>query len=146
METSPKTGIVLELTEEERQLVLMALAELSVRAPGFDFALNTVAVKIDRVEDGRGVMFDTLRSFRAHGGGHVPTQTEPPHVTPLSDEQALLAAATCFRIGRFYVEHIVDTLGEDWGWVVSENGNWEEGTGLTRDQAIAQAREREAKS
>jgi hypothetical protein len=54
----------LRLEEEERQLVLMALAELSVRCPGFDDAINRIAVRIDNAKDGRAVMYDSFREFR----------------------------------------------------------------------------------
>ncbi len=37
----------LEISEEQRQLILMALAHLSVERPGFDFALTEIAQKID---------------------------------------------------------------------------------------------------
>lgn len=39
--------IQLELEEEERQMVLMALAQLAVRRPGWDYALNHIALRID---------------------------------------------------------------------------------------------------
>jgi hypothetical protein len=39
----------LVLEESDRQLVLMALAILSLECPGFDDALNRIAVRIDRM-------------------------------------------------------------------------------------------------
>ena len=50
--------MTLILTEEERQLLLLALATLRVRSPGLDYALNCIAVKVDNVEDGRAKMYD----------------------------------------------------------------------------------------
>ena len=45
------SGVNLILSEEERQLVLLALAALSVERPGFDDALNAVALRIDNASD-----------------------------------------------------------------------------------------------
>lgn len=39
--------VTLELTEADRQLVLMALAHLAVEKPGFDYTLNLIALRID---------------------------------------------------------------------------------------------------
>ena len=50
--------------ESERQLVLLALAVLSLENPGFDFALNEIAVQFDNVEAGRAVMYDEFRRLR----------------------------------------------------------------------------------
>ena len=40
----------LKLSEEQRQLVLMSLALLSIARPGFDYALHAIAVQIDNLE------------------------------------------------------------------------------------------------
>lgn len=53
--------------------------------------------------------------------------------------QLLFDAAVCFKFGEWYVEHIVDTDGKDWGWVVSKDGKWEQ-EHMTRDQAIDEAK------
>ena len=52
------------LTEEERQMVLIALAQLSVARPGWEQALHGIACKMDNVDDGRALMFDAFRSFK----------------------------------------------------------------------------------
>lgn len=57
--------ISLELTEADRQLVMMALAALSLTFPGFDAALNEIALRIDNEKNGRGEMFDAMRKLRA---------------------------------------------------------------------------------
>jgi hypothetical protein len=57
--------VTLELEEGDRQLVLMALAALSLEKPGFVDALNRIAVRIDNVKDGRAELFDGFRRFRA---------------------------------------------------------------------------------
>lgn len=49
--------------EGDRQLVLMALAHLSVERPGFDDALNRIALKIDNNNEGRAEMFDGFRDL-----------------------------------------------------------------------------------
>ena|SRR5271156_3964573 len=57
---------VLNLDENDRQLVLHALAVCSLRNPGFDYALNAIAIRIDNVkEDGRGEMYEAFRALRA---------------------------------------------------------------------------------
>lgn len=53
------------LDEGQRQMVIMALADLSVKSPGFDWALNEIARKIDNVVDERAVMYDDFRRLRA---------------------------------------------------------------------------------
>jgi hypothetical protein len=50
-------------TEEERQMTLLALAELSLARPGWDFALNALACKTDNVSaDGRAITYDEFRA------------------------------------------------------------------------------------
>jgi len=61
------TTITLE--DADKQLVLLALAALSLESPGFDMALNLIAAKLDNVQDGRAVQYD---SFRAVHETHVP--------------------------------------------------------------------------
>ncbi len=57
-------AINVEIDEGQRQLVLMALARLSVERPGFDTALNEIALKIDnRSTIGRGVLYDQFREL-----------------------------------------------------------------------------------
>jgi len=55
--------MTLELTEEERQIVLLALARLSIERPGWDFALNEIAKRIDQVHPRfqRGVTYEAFR-------------------------------------------------------------------------------------
>lgn len=53
----------LELNEGERQMVLMALAHLSVERPGWDDALNRLALQIDNQGDGRALMYDDFRTL-----------------------------------------------------------------------------------
>jgi hypothetical protein len=53
----------LQLEEGERQMLLMALAHLAVERPGWDDALNRIAVRIDNVKDGRAVMYDEFRAM-----------------------------------------------------------------------------------
>jgi hypothetical protein len=56
---------VLPLEEGERQLVVMALALLSLDRPGFDDTLNTIAQRIDNRRDGRAAMYDAFRATLA---------------------------------------------------------------------------------
>lgn len=55
------TTITLE--EGQRQLVLMALAHLSLEKPGFDWALNEIAKKLDNIKDGRAETYDAFRNL-----------------------------------------------------------------------------------
>lgn len=60
----------IELTEEERQTVLMALAYLSIERPGWMLALREVASKMDnKGKDGLPAMFEGFRKLRGllHG-------------------------------------------------------------------------------
>lgn len=45
-------------------MLLMALAHLSVERPGWDDALNRLALKVDSDEGGRAVMYDEFRKLR----------------------------------------------------------------------------------
>jgi hypothetical protein len=66
----------LDLPEEDRQMVLLALAVLSLESPGFDDALNRIALRIDnhyvrRVDDSeRAVTYDEFRDARRKPIGH----------------------------------------------------------------------------
>ncbi len=74
----------LELDEGQRQLVLLALAVLSLESPGFDYALNEVAVKIDNVEKDRALMYDQFRAFRKNH--EARTCNHPIHKLAGDDE------------------------------------------------------------
>lgn len=58
--------MTVEFSEEERQIVLQALAQLAVARPGWDNVLNQIALKMDNNQEGRAQMFD---GFRALGLG-----------------------------------------------------------------------------
>lgn len=53
----------LELEEGERQMVLLALAHLSRERPGWDDALNRIALRIDNEENGRAKLYDAFRKL-----------------------------------------------------------------------------------
>jgi hypothetical protein len=55
----------IDLQEDERQLVLMALAVLSLTFPGWDDAVNRIALRIDNDKGGRAELFDEMRKLRA---------------------------------------------------------------------------------
>jgi hypothetical protein len=56
---------VVKLDEGERQLLLMALAHLAVERPGWDDALNRLALKADdEAVSGRAAMYDEFRLRR----------------------------------------------------------------------------------
>jgi hypothetical protein len=55
----------LELDESDRQMVLMALAHLSVSRPGWDDALNRIALRIDNMIEGRADLYDRFRKLKA---------------------------------------------------------------------------------
>lgn len=56
--------VSVELEEEERQMVLLALAQLSLINPGFDYMLNLIALKMDNEDEDRAVMYDSFRQCR----------------------------------------------------------------------------------
>lgn len=53
----------LEIEEGERQMILLALAELSLSRPGLDYALNNIAIQFDNVENGRAKTYDSFREL-----------------------------------------------------------------------------------
>lgn len=58
------TPVRLELEEGERQVVLLALAALSIECPGWDHMLKEIARRIDNDEGGRAKMYDGFRELR----------------------------------------------------------------------------------
>ena len=55
----------IELSEEDRQLVILALAKLSLEQPGWAQALNEIALKMDNsLPDGSAEMFQAFRAIR----------------------------------------------------------------------------------
>lgn len=68
----------LEMDEGDRQLVLMALAILSLTFPGWDDATNRVALRIDNDKDGRAEMFDALRALRRDSVKPMQQQRKVP--------------------------------------------------------------------
>jgi hypothetical protein len=55
---------VMRLDEGQRQMMLMALAHLSVERPGWDDALQRLAIQLDNEQDGRPQMYDEFRKLR----------------------------------------------------------------------------------
>jgi len=59
-------SVSLTLDEEERQSVLLALAMLSLERPGWDDALNRIALKMDAKNDReqtRAMLYDHFRAI-----------------------------------------------------------------------------------
>jgi hypothetical protein len=62
------------LSEEQRQLLLMALADLACARPGWDSALSDIALKFDRLREGRPALYEDFirlrreEAFRRLGG------------------------------------------------------------------------------
>jgi hypothetical protein len=55
-----------EIDEEQRQIILLALARLSIECPGWLWAIEQIAVKMDnRDGDGRPEMLHQLRFLHA---------------------------------------------------------------------------------
>lgn len=59
--------ITMGLEEGDRQLILMALAHLAVEKPGFDMALNLIALRIDNNTEGRAKLYDEFRQLQENG-------------------------------------------------------------------------------
>ncbi len=59
---------MLQLDEGERQMVLLALAHLSNERPGWDDALNRIAVRIDNTENLRAVTYDSFKTLHTERG------------------------------------------------------------------------------
>jgi hypothetical protein len=55
--------ITLTLDEGERQLVLKALAHLSIIFPGWEYATSRVAHRIDNTREGRPQLYDDFREL-----------------------------------------------------------------------------------
>ncbi len=53
-----------EIEEGDRQLILLALAVLSLDSPGFDYALNKIAMRIDNIDADRAKTYDAFRRAR----------------------------------------------------------------------------------
>jgi len=71
-----KTPMKIEIDEEHRQMMILALAHLSVERPGWDHALNELALKMDNVEDGRATMYDQFRKLEYEANPPPPPGTE----------------------------------------------------------------------
>jgi hypothetical protein len=85
-------GVRLVLSEEDRQLVLLALAVLSLESPGLDYAANCVAVRMDNVVDGRAVMYGDFRHCRADGAPRPRTAVgQALHTTGVDNLEAFRA-------------------------------------------------------
>jgi len=54
---------VTQLDEGQRQMMLMALAHLSVERPGWDDALQRLAIQLDNEHEGRPQMYDEFRKL-----------------------------------------------------------------------------------
>ena len=69
---------MIEITEAERQMMILALAHLSVERPGWDFALNRLALKMDNTDGGRAEMYDLFRKleFEANPPPNQKLRTE----------------------------------------------------------------------
>jgi hypothetical protein len=55
--------ITVEITEEQRQIIVLALAQLSMKYPGWDYTCNEIASSIDNVVEGRAKLYDDFRQI-----------------------------------------------------------------------------------
>ncbi len=55
---------IMRLDEGERQMMLMALAHLAVERPGWDDALQRLAMQLDNEHRGRPQIYDEFRTLR----------------------------------------------------------------------------------
>ena len=63
-------SVPVQLSEEERQAVILALAMLAVERPGWDAFLNEIASRMDNVVNGRAQMYDGFKIVASrHGPG-----------------------------------------------------------------------------
>ncbi len=53
----------LRIDEEQRQLLLMALAHLAVERPGWDCALTEIAARIDNHVDGKAELYEKFKQL-----------------------------------------------------------------------------------
>lgn len=67
-----------EIDDGERQMILLALAHLQIERPGWEYALTTLAAKLDNVVDDKPQLytqFFTLRKKRVSNSlPEVPTE------------------------------------------------------------------------
>lgn len=86
-ESPMKTSI--EIDEAQRQMMLLALAHLSVERPGWDFALNELALKMDNVEGGRAYMYDQFRKLEFEANP-PPNPNQPTTDEPIDTDWGML--------------------------------------------------------
>lgn len=104
--------LMVELLEEERQMVLLALAVLSLESPGFDYLCNLIACKMDNVEKERAQAYDIFRQCRRKEPlwgvwEHRRTQQWYTHEVPWRgsyNEAQELAGSMDTKEGRYYFE------------------------------------------
>ena len=72
-----QTGVALQLAEEERQALLLALAHLAIERPGWDDMLNRIALKIDNDLGGRAGMYDEFKALNTSRITPVNVSGEP---------------------------------------------------------------------
>ena len=68
--------ITLELEEAEQQIILLALAKLSVARNGWDDALNRLALKMDNDREGRAELYDQFRKIDRDTAWHKSQDVE----------------------------------------------------------------------
>lgn len=57
---------LINIQEEERQMILIALAHLAIERPGWNDALSRIALKMDnQLPDGRPEMFEKFKELRS---------------------------------------------------------------------------------
>jgi hypothetical protein len=57
--------VMVRYDEEQRQLVLMALAHLAVERPGFDQALSKIAMKMDNLFEGKPELYGRFKELHS---------------------------------------------------------------------------------
>lgn len=69
----------LQIDEGERGMVLMALAHLAVERPGWEWALNNLACKMDNIgPDGKATMFEEFRRLHQQQAKEPVIEPAPP--------------------------------------------------------------------
>lgn len=57
--------MIVTIDEEQRQLILLALAYLALQRPGFDYALSEIALLMDNKVGDRPELYDAFKSLNS---------------------------------------------------------------------------------
>ena len=104
--------IILTIEEEERQMLVLALAELALSRPGWDDSIREIAVKLDRPGTPMYEGFKVTSADRVKAERTSLVKAQSPVVDALALAEALIRSGYVTQLNDNTAGYVADVIKE----------------------------------